>query len=233
MNIAGDRHNRRNLAVAALLAALSGAAAATDLARPGPSGYASLAAAGALYELADPLPVSSLRWAPLTSPRLELAAGLLPRHEIRLAAGLPLRDATLAAGLDSASFAAPGWSFEALRATYRYTLFAQRDWSWKLGVTARVGDGGAEFPRGRFASRPLLHLAAEGRPARNWRVDFDADRLFTARGRALDIGVRVNYLLTPSFSLYGGYRYSEQGLEGEDNGPAWTNNAAVGLRYRF
>jgi hypothetical protein len=217
MRAAGHYH-RLAFPLTALLTVASGAAA-TDAARPG--GYALLAAASTLYELADPLPVSSLRWDPLTSSRLELAAGLLPRHEVRLAAGLapptPL---------------AAGGSADTLRATYRYTFFAQRDWSWKVGVTTPLGES-ADPARSRFGSRALLHFAGEGRPAPNWRVDFGADGLLTARGRALDIGVRVNYLLTRSFSLYGGYRYADQALEGEENGHAWTNSANVGLRYRF
>lgn len=216
---AAGHDQRLVLALTALLTVASDAAA-TDTARPG--GHALLAAASTLYELADPTPVSSLRWDPLTSSRLELAAGLLPRHEVRLTAALtpPM---PLAAGASAA---------DTLRATYRYTFFAQRDWSWKIGVTAPLGES-ADPARSRFGGRPLLHFAGEGRLSPNWRVDFGADGLLTARGRALDIGVRVNYLLTRSFSLYGGYRYSDQALEGEDNGHAWTNGANVGLRYRF
>lgn len=217
---AAGKHFRLVVPLAAGLT-LAGAAAAAELVRPATGTYASLAAASMLYELADPLPISSLRWSPVASSRIELAAGLLPRHELRLAAHL-----------GSPSLAVPAWSGEPLRATYRYTFLAQRDWSWKVGVTARLGDT-ADLARNRFGNRSLLHFAGEGRPAANWRVDLDADRPFNARGRALDVGVRVNYLLTPSFSLYGGYRYSDPAGDVEENGAAAGNTANVGLRYRF
>lgn len=217
---AAGKHFRLVVPLAAGLT-LAGAAAAAETVRPATGAYASIAAASTLYELADPLPISSLRWSPVASSRIELATGLLPRHELRLAAGL-----------ESPSLAVPAWSAEPLRATYRYTFLAQREWSWKVGITTRLGDT-ADLGRNRFGNRSLLHFAGEGRPAANWRVDLDADRPFTVRGRTLDVGVRVNYLLTPSFSLYGGYRYADHGAEGDDNGPGFSNTANVGLRYRF
>jgi hypothetical protein len=210
---------RPALALAAL--AIGGASAAADLNRAAGGGFASLAAASALYELADRAPVTSLRWDPLTSTRLELAAGLLPRHEVRLSAGLAPPGPP-----------GPGGSADTLLATYRYTFFAQRDWAWKVGVTAPLGES-SDPARRWLGARPLLHFAGEARLTPNWSVDFGADGLLTVRRRALDVGLRVNYALSRSFSLYGGYRFSDQALEGEDNGHGMTNAANFGLRYRF
>jgi hypothetical protein len=87
--------------------------------------------------------------------------------------------------------------------------------------------------RVRFGGLPLVHLAGEGRLGKNWLLTVDADGLMTARGRALDLGVRVDYALSRSFYLFGGYRLSDQYFEGSETSLGLTNSANVGVRYRF
>jgi hypothetical protein len=195
-----------------------------------------LAGASSLYELTDPLPLSSARWDPLFDSRLELSAGLLPRHEVRVSAGS--RAGGWAGSDMSLAGTDVGWTFDPLRATYRYTFFERRDWAWKVGVTTRLGDFDARSPavgtdRSRYSSLPLVHFAGQGRLAKNWLFTVDADGLLTARGRTLDIGVRVNYALSRSFYLFGGYRLSDHNLEGDETSLGLTNSANVGVRYRF
>jgi len=196
-----------------------------------------IAAASALYELTDPLPLSSSRWDNAYDSRLELSAGLLPRHEVRLsttsrAGGWGGSDMSLA-GTDA------GWSADPLRATYRYTFFERPDWAWKVGITARLGEpdpargGAVGVDRTRFGAMPLVHFAGAGKIASNWLLTVDADGLLTARGRTLDIGVRVDYALSRSFYLFGGYRLSDHSLEGDENSLGLINSANVGVRYRF
>ncbi len=49
-----------------------------------------------------------------------------------------------------------------------------------------------------------------------------------------DVGIRVNYLLSPSFAVYGGYRLSDAAGEADEvHSPGLNNSANVGLRYRF
>jgi hypothetical protein len=196
--------------------------------------HAPLAGASSLYELTDPLPLSSARWDPFFDSRLELSTGLLPRHEVRLSAGSRAgawaRSDLSLAGTDS------GWTVDPLRATYRYTFLERRDWAWKVGITARLGD--PDFSRGgvdraRVGALPLVHFAGEGRLAKNWLLTVDADGLLTTRGRALDVGVRVNYALSRSVYLFGGYRLSDHYFDGDDASLGLTNSANVGVRYRF
>ena len=227
-----------------LLGALvwTGMAGAYESPRPVVSSVSSifqvpLAAAASLYELADPLPLSSARWDSAYDSRLELSAGLLPRHEVRFsttsrAGGWTGSDMSLA-GTDA------GWSVDPLRATYRYTFFERRDWAWKVGVTARLGEPdqarGAAIgvDRTRFGAMPLVHFAGAGKLAGNWLLTVDADGLLTARGRTLDIGVRVDYALSRSFYLFGGYRLSDHYLDGDESSIGTTNSANLGVRYRF
>jgi hypothetical protein len=199
--------------------------------------HASVAGTASLYELSDPLPVSSARWDPLADSRLELATGLLPRHEVMFSS--TARANGWAGSEVSLSGTDSGWTLDPLRATYRYTFLERRDWAWKVGVTTRLGDpdptraAAAYADRARFGGLPLVHLAGQGRLAKNWLLTVDADGLMTARGRALDLGVRVNYALTQSVYLFGGYRLSDHYLEGDDNSLGFTNSANVGVRYRF
>jgi hypothetical protein len=230
---------RGNLLLLGVSLACAGTASGYESMRPNPVLQVPVAAAASLYELADPLPLSSARWDPLFDSRFELAAGLLPRHEVRFSAASrgrsPWDGSDLGfglAGVDS------GWLFDPLRATYRYTFLEHRDWAWKVGVTARLDSDSLRSlapgtERVRFSGLPLVHFAGQGRLAQKWLLTVDAEGLLTARGRALDIGVRVNYALSRSFSLFGGYRLSDHYLEGDESSLGLTNSANVGLRYRF
>jgi hypothetical protein len=191
-----------------------------------------------LYELTDPLPVSNARWDPVFDSRLELSTGLLPRHEVRLSAGA--RSGGWAGSDLSLASTDSGWTSDPLRATYRYTFLERRDWAWKVGITTRLSDADSMrngvvtgVDRARFGGLPLVHVAGQGRLAQNWLLTVDADGLMTARGRALDIGVRVNYVLSRSFYLFGGYRLSDHYLDGDETNLGPTNSANVGVRYRF
>lgn len=186
---------------------------------------------------------------PLRSPqplglwRLEATTSLAPRHELRFSTWAIGRG-----GLESL----PGVSLATLasdaslrvdpaRATYRYTFLAQRDWAWKLGISANVKEFGDTLRPGlgfsdrlRFGALPLLHVGAEGQLASRWRLSFDADGLMTPRGRTFDLGLRVNYTLTPNFLLFGGYRLTESAGDAEEfYGTGLSNAANFGLRYRF
>lgn len=209
---------------------------------PTPAGEATIAP---LYRLIDSAPLISSRWqVPAFGARLEGTAWLAPRHELRLSA-TPLAGADYARSLDGVSFAtlsnAPTLRLDPYRATYRYTFLEQRDWRWKVGVTTNLrvlGDGlrsGLTLgQRLRLGGLPQVHFAGEGRLADKWRLAFDADGPTTLRGRALDLGLRVSYSLSPNFSLYGGYRLTDQSAEGDDVYAAGlANSANVGMRLRF
>jgi hypothetical protein len=199
--------------------------------------HASVAGASSLYELADPLPLSSARWDPLADSRLELSTGLLPGHEVLMASNA--RASGWAGSEVSFSGIDPTWALDPLRATYRYTFLERSDWAWKVGLTTRLGDidptraAATSIDRARFGGLPQVHLAGQGRLAKDWLLTLDADGLLTARGRALDLGVRVNYVLSRSVYLFGGYRLSDHYFEGEDISLGLTNSANVGVRYRF
>lgn len=198
-----------------------------------------------LYRLIDPPPLVSARWQTAAfGLRLEGTTWIAPRHELRFST-TPLDGADYARALDGVSFAtlsnAPTLRLDPYRATYRYTFLEQNDWRWKVGVTTNLRTLGDALRPGltigqrlRLGSMPQLHFAGEGRLADKWRVAFDADSPTTLRGRALDLGVRVSYSLSPNFSLYGGYHLTDPAAEGDDASTGGlANSASVGMRLRF
>jgi hypothetical protein len=127
------------------------------------------------------------------------------------------------------------------QATYRYRLGTLYGAEMTLGLTASLPDYGsarrltpAGTPRGTLSALPMLHFGTDRLLGERWRLSLSADSMVYSRGHALDLGVQVDYLFGPNFSLFGGYRLTEAGGETEDfYTPGLTNTANIGLRYRF
>jgi hypothetical protein len=125
------------------------------------------------------------------------------------------------------------------RATYRYTWLSLRELDLKVGLTSNLSQFGTSLRTGfasplRFGSLPQMHLSGVGRLTDNWRIALDADGLWTARGRSLDVGLNVDYSLSRSMQVFGGYRLTDFGGDAEDfYGSGTTNTANLGLRFRF
>lgn len=176
------------------------------------------------------------RWGTPTTLRLDTAAGL-GAHEVRIlsyGALLPMTPPLSSLG------AAADWNVDPVRATYRYTLLDRPTWSMKLGLSANLGDSslaprpalGAE--QSGFGSLPLLHLAGNAQWSPRWRLGVAVDGLATTRGRALDLGLQVDYLWSRSMSVFGDYHLTDAAGEAEGYyGSSLSNRANIGLRYRF
>jgi outer membrane autotransporter protein len=79
---------------------------------------------------------------------------------------------------------------------------------------------------------PRLHLAAGGRLWQRLQWSVVTDSLPRRHGTAFDVGLGVDYRLSPALALYGGYRWSD--TLSEDDGAAARGVAAhVGVRLRF
>lgn len=225
----------RRAMLAALLAASASAGAADNTITP---------VASLIYGLVgDPVAEQTLfaaRWGSSSLPlRLDTAAGL-GSHELRvLGAGSTAKWGSQLAPF-SASERMTDLNIDLLRATYRYTLLAEPSWQMKLGLSTNLADSanvlrpalGAD--RGGFGSLPLLHLAGAAQWSPRWRLAFAIDGLATTRGRAVDLDVQVDYLMTSSVSVFGGYQLTDAAGEAENfYGNSLSNRANIGLRYRF
>ncbi len=221
----------------ALAAASAGAGAqAADGAAPG--------GAPLIYGLTGDLAAEQLllaaRWGQSSLPlRFDTSAGI-GAHEVRfLSAGASLNRVPLPSVLDGTE-AMTDVNVDVVRATYRYTLLAAPQWAMKLGVSANVGESSVLLPagtageHGSFGTLPMVHLAGVGQWSPRWRLAFALDGLATTRGRALDLGLTVDYLWSPSMSVYGGYQLTDAAGEAESYyGNTLSNRANIGLRYRF
>jgi hypothetical protein len=172
--------------------------------------------------------------APVLPLRLQASAGLAPGHELRL-----LSTARPDAPIDLNP--GGGFGLSPLRATWRYALFDESNWALKLGVSANVRELSSGLRPAlaghegmRFGALPLLHVAGERQWAQRWSLSFDFDGMMTPVGRAVDLGVRVNYSLARDLTVYGGYQLTEAAGEAEAYYGAGPNNRAnLGLRMRF
>jgi hypothetical protein len=114
-----------------------------------------------------------------------------------------------------------------------------REVDLKVGLTSNLSPLGSSLRSGfaaplRFGNLPQMHLSGVGRLTDNWRIALDADGLWTARGRSLDLGLNIDYSLSRSMQLFGGYRLTDFVGDAEDFYGSGTSNAAnVGLRFRF
>lgn len=197
----------------------------------------------ASYQLNDTTLSEPQMLVPNTQFRLEATAALAPRHELRFSTLARLQGglASLPGVSMATLYSDASLRLDPTRATYRYTVLNSPDWAWKVGLSANIREfsdalrpGSTPSERFRFGALPLLHVAGEGRLATRWRLSLDADGLMTARGRAFDLGLRVNYSLTPNFLVFGGYRLTESAGDAEEfYGSGLSNAANVGLRYRF
>lgn len=183
---------------------------------------------------------------PLGGARFEGGARLDPRQELRFSSvptGYGISSSLIGtSNFWAAGARAPGfdaiYGIDQTRATYRYTWLSSPDIDLKVGLTSNLTQFGLTLRNPlssplRFGALPQMHLSGVGRLNSNWHVSLDADGLWTARGRALDLGLQVGYRVNRSFQFYGGYRVTDLGGEAEDAYGTSINSANVGLRYSF
>jgi len=220
--------------LAALLAAAASSAAAQDKGEPTTS---------LLYGLiGDPIAEQTLlaaRWGSTSSTmRFDTTAGL-GAHEVRvLSAGSSSRWTPQFSPM-GADARLTDLNVELVRATYRYTLLAEPGWEMKVCLSTNLSEsanvlrpvyGGGSA----FGALPTLHMAGSAQWSPRWRLAFAVDGLATTRGRAIDFDVQVDYLMSPSVSVFGGYQLTDAAGDAEGfYGNGLSNRANIGLRYRF
>jgi hypothetical protein len=132
------------------------------------------------------------------------------------------------------------YAFNSYRLTYRLPLAESANWTWHWGVTGKIRDAEISLAQGGLRAAktdtgfvPLLHLSGEAAYGR-WRLSLDGDALASGQGRAIDVGARVGYALSPSFELFGGLRVIEGGADNDTlYNFALLRQFSLGLRARF
>lgn len=132
------------------------------------------------------------------------------------------------------------YTFNSWRAGYRYHMRARDKWDFWLGGTLKVRDAEIKLTQGAVTSSdddvgivPLLYLAGEYRFDGPWSVAADIDALGGGPGRAIDLGLSVNYALSTQWNLGFEYRALEGGADIDQlYNFAWFNSLLVTARYR-
>lgn len=187
---------------------------------------------------------------PLPFYRLELFYNLADKHQLRFLIA-PLgytEDGMLDKNVDfdGQTFIAGEntevtYKFNSYRATYRYLFFNDQKWYWHVGGTLKIRDAeiamkqdGVSASNTNVGVVPLLNLYGEYRFANRWRLIVDFDGLASPQGRALDLGLKVNYDIEKNWYLGGGLRVLEGGA---DNDKVYSfaqfNYAVISAGYRF
>lgn len=133
------------------------------------------------------------------------------------------------------------YTFNTWRLGYRYHLYAQPNWDFWLGATLLIRDAGIKLNQAGVSSQddnvgavPLLYLAGNYRFDEHWSLAADLDGLAGGPGRAIDLGVRINYQLDDDWQLGLGYRTLEGGADTDDvYNFAWFNTVSMSATYRF
>jgi hypothetical protein len=184
---------------------------------------------------------------PASAPRVQVALGLAPRHELRLVvAPLRLSGAGNLPGpvaFQGASFgAAPtsaSYRFDSYRATWRYTVHASEGLTVKAGVTGKIRDaeitlreGGITATRSNTGFVPLLHLHAERTLGDRTRLVFEGDGLAGGPGRAFDLALRVVQDLRPGLGVFAGVRVLDGGADSSVYNMARFQYLMAGVQWR-
>ncbi|MEJ2085179.1 MAG: hypothetical protein P8Y44_05795 [Acidobacteriota bacterium] len=133
------------------------------------------------------------------------------------------------------------YEFNSWRLTYRYRLGSGPKWKWWVGITAKVRDAKIELAQRDVTSKdtdlglvPLLYLAGDWNFADNWHAVADFDGLAGGPGRAFDLSLKLINDVSDKWSVSGGYRTLEGGVDTDDvYNFAWFNYAVVSGIYRF
>ena len=81
---------------------------------------------------------------------------------------------------------------------------------------------------------PLFYVAARYRLGERWHLNADMDALAGGPGRAIDLGLRVDYTLNPNWEIGAGLRTLEGGVDSDDvYNFAWFNSVVFSTRYKF
>jgi hypothetical protein len=139
-------------------------------------------------------------------------------------------------GLDPDTFGSPT---DRGRATMRTTWLANSSWAMKVGMSnllepdttwQRMMLAATDHPR--ISPMPSMHVAGESQLSEHWMLTLDAEGQHWTRGQTLDMDLRLNYHLTPTFALFGSYRLTDN--FGEDlTGFPVSNSARLGVRLDF
>ena len=187
---------------------------------------------------------------PYAAGRFSFGWNIRERHCLRFVAA-PLRvtgSGTFDEPVDFAgkAFAAGtstdgNYKFDTYRLTYRYMFLNKKAWRLRAGGALLLRDAEIELEQNGVKASdsnvgvvPLLSFAADWLFADKWAAMLDFEGLAGGPGRAFDVALKLQYDVTDSWYVGGGYRLLEGGADNDTvYNFAWFNFAFVSVGYRF
>ena len=166
-----------------------------------------------------------------------LAAPLRLQQELTASQPVLFQETLFAPGQTISS----NYRFDSYRATAYYRFAPRGNWSYRLGITAKVRDAeirlegieGVETKKNTGAV-PLIYGGVRYETPGKIAVDVEADALGAPQGRAIDILARLEFPLSKKIRGYAGYRILDGGA---DNDEVYTFStfqyAVAGLAVTF
>ena len=187
---------------------------------------------------------------PYAAGRFTFDWNIRKRHGLRLEIA-PLRIEGNGAFGQPVSFAgttfSPGtptegkYKFDTYRVSYRYLFLDKDSWRMRAGITILVRDAKIELEQpglnasdSNVGAAPLVNFSTEWAFAKRWTAIFEFEGLAGGPGRALDLALKLRYDLTDRWSVGGGYRMLEGGVDSDDvYNFSWFNYGFLTVGYQF
>ena len=133
------------------------------------------------------------------------------------------------------------YKFNSWRVSYRYHMIENDNLDLWLGGTLKIRDAEIKLRQGQVTANdddlgvvPLFYVAARYRLGERWHLNAEMDALAGGPGRAIDLGVRVDYTVNPNWEIGAGLRTLEGGVDSDDvYNFAWFNSVVFSTRYKF
>ncbi len=133
------------------------------------------------------------------------------------------------------------YKFDTYRFSYRYLFLNNRSWRIHVGATLLVRDAGIKLEQtglkasdSNLGAVPLLNFSTEWAFSERWAAIFDFEGLAGGPGRALDSAIKLHYDLTDCWTIGGGYRMLEGGVDSDDvYNFSWFNYVFFNVGYQF
>lgn len=187
---------------------------------------------------------------PYAAGRFTFVWDFKERHGLRFIAA-PLRvegtgtltqPVSFAGGNFAAGVSTKGkYKFDTYRFGYRWLFYDKNAWQLRGGATLLLRDAeikleqtGVTATDSNVGVAPLLNFTADWAFANRWTATVDFEGLAGGPGRALDLAFKIRYDLTDNWSVGGGYRTLEGGVDTDDvYNFSWFNYVFASVGYRF
>ncbi len=129
------------------------------------------------------------------------------------------------------------YRFNSWRVGYHYSLIRNDATQLKIGATLKVRDAEIRLEQGNTVGAdddvglvPLLYVAGKHQLNRRWTIGADLDGLAGGPGRAIDLGIQLDYSITRHWQIGAELRILDGGADTDDvYNFARFNSAAVAI----